>query len=193
MNASSDSETGTDIADAGRTHAALKKGRKWLLWTGILMIAVGVLAIAFPAASTLAAELIVGGVFVLAGLAMLLGCFSVHGAGPFFAALLWSLLTLAAGAFLVFNPAAGAVALTVLIAALFMVHGAFEAFLAFDLRPGDGWRWVLVSAALGILCGILIAAGMPDTSLFILGLLVGLNFLSTGIAFVVLANRLSQP
>jgi hypothetical protein len=38
--------------------------------------------------------------------------FSIHGTGPFFAALLLGLLSIVGGVFLFFNPLAGAVALT---------------------------------------------------------------------------------
>jgi uncharacterized membrane protein HdeD (DUF308 family) len=193
-------ETNVDIAGAGVTLAALKKGRKWLLVTGILMIIVGILAFVFPVATTFVAEQVVGWVFIFAGVVMLFGSFSIQGAGPFFGALLWSLLTGMAGAFLVFNPEAGVVTLTIVIAALFMFHGAYELFLAFDLRPQKGWGWVLLSSIIGIGAGVLIAADLHGSSVFgadlqggsvlVLGILVGVNFLSTGISYVILANRL---
>jgi uncharacterized membrane protein HdeD (DUF308 family) len=48
-----------------------------------------------------------------------------------------------------------------------------------------------MSAIVSVAVGLLIAAGLPGTSLFALGLLVGVNFLSTGIALIMLSNRLS--
>lgn len=185
-------ETTVDISGDGVTLTALKKGRNWLMVTGVLMIIVGLLAFAFPVTTTFVASQVVGWVFILAGLVMLFGSFSIHGAGPFFGALLWSLLTGAAGAFLVFNPGAGVVALTIVVAVLFMFHGAYELFLAFDLRPQKGWGWVLLSSIIGIGAGILIAADLPGSSVFVLGVLVGVNFLSTGISYVILATRLKQ-
>ncbi len=187
-------ESNYDISVTGdaQTIRALRAGRQALQNSGIVMIVIGVLAIVFPMASTYTVQLIVGLLFLFAGVLMLLACLAIHGTAPFFGALLWSLLMIAAGAFLVFNPAGGAVVLTLLIAGLFMVHGAVELFLALTIRPHQGWGWMMASAIVGIVVGLLIAAGLPGSSRVVLGLLVGLNFLATGIAFVFLARHLQK-
>lgn len=174
------------------TMNALRKGRKTVLWTGIVMAALGALAILFPVASTLAVQFYIGFLLLLAGAVLLAGAFMIQGTGAFFGAALLSLLTLASGAFLLFNPAGGALALTIVIAALFMVHGAFEASLAFAMRPALGWGWLLASALVAMAVGVVVAAGLPEVSSVLLGVLVGINFLSTGIAFIIIARRLKQ-
>ena len=65
----------------------------------------------FQCFQTLVAALLVGWVLLISGALTFFGSFSIHGTGPFFGALLLSLLSLAAGVFLLFNPLAGAVAL----------------------------------------------------------------------------------
>lgn len=180
------------VSGDAHTIRALKNGRKALQRSGIVMIVIGALAIIFPMASTYTVQFIIGATFLVAGVLMLAGSFAIHGTGPFFGALLWSLLMVAVGAFLVFNPAGGAAALTLLIAGLFMVHGAFELFLALSIRPQEGWGWMLASAIVGIVVGLLIAGGLPGTSRVLIGLLVGINFLATGVAFVFLAQRLQK-
>lgn len=184
--------SGYEISVSGdpQTIRALRGSRLALQRAGIALIAIGVLAIVFPMASTYTVQFIIGLLFFLAGALMLLGSLAIHGTGPFFGALLWSLLMVAVGAFLMFNPAGGAVVLTLLIAGLFMVHGAFELFLALSIRPHEGWGWIAASAIVGIVVGLLIAAGLPGSSRVVLGLLVGLNFLATGVAFVLLARHL---
>lgn len=184
------SRTEIMVAADAQTIRALRAGHQALQRAGIVMIIIGVLAIVFPMASTYTVQFFIGLLFLVAGALMLLGCFAIHGTAPFFAALLWSLLMVAAGAFLMFNPAGGAVVLTLLIAGLFMVHGAFELLLALSIRPHEGWGWMMASAIVGIVVGLLIAGGLPGSSRVVLGLLVGLNFLATGIAFIFLARRL---
>jgi len=183
-----------DISVSGdaRTLKALEKGRNGLRWAGVALIVIGAIAIVFPAASTLAVQLFIGWLFILAGVLFLVGAVAFHGTEPFFGSLLVGLLTFAVGAFLVFNPAGGAVIITLLIAALFMVNGAFELYFASALRPDGGRGWMLASGIVAIAVGILIAVGLPGTSMFILGLLVGLNFLTTGIAFVLIARHLEK-
>lgn len=170
----------------------LKAGAGRLFWVGLALIAIGVLAIVFPAVSALVTTVAIGWVFILAGLVLLLGGMQLHGAGPFFGAFLFALLTFAAGVWLVANPASGMIALTILLAILFLVNGAAEMVLALELRPEYGWRWMLVSAVVSILLGIVLAAGLPGTAAFFIGLVVGLNFLTSGFAFVLVSRELKR-
>ena len=170
--------------------ARLGKKRKQILWTGIAMTVAGVFAILFPFVSSLSITFFVGWLLVFVGAVGLFGAFSYEGTGPFFGALLLALVQLGAGFFIVFNPASGLVALTLMVAVIFMVEGAFKLLFAFEIRPDDGWVWTLISAIVSILAGVLIAAGLPGASLIILGLLMGISFLSTGIYMIMFANRL---
>ena len=167
----------------------LGRYRTTLFWTGIAMAIIGLLAVAFPIIATLSVELLVGWLFIFAGIVGFVGAFSYHGTGPFFGALLLALLKLVAGVFLLINPAAGVVALTLVVAVLFMVEGAMQLALAFELKAGSGRGWMIFSAIIAILAGILIAANLPGASVFLLGLLVGVNFLCTGIAMVMLSRN----
>lgn len=91
---------------------------------------------------------------------------------------------------MLFNPPAGVLALTLMLAVVFMVDGAFEIVFAFELRPYSGWGWMLASGMASVLASVLIAAGWPQVSAVLLGLLLGLNFISSGLAYVTLANAL---
>src|SRR5579871_6444267 len=81
----------------------LESAHAWLFWGGVAMVVLGVAAVVFPLVSTVVVELLVGWVLLLSGAVMLWGSFSIHGTGPFFAALLTSLLSVAAGVFMLFN------------------------------------------------------------------------------------------
>jgi len=170
----------------------LKAGAGRLFWVGVALIAIGVLAIVFPAVSALVTTVAIGWLFILAGAVLLFAGMQLHGAGPFFGTFLFALLTFAAGVWLIANPSSGMIALTFLLAVLFLVNGAAELVLALDLRPGHGWRWMLVSALVSMLLGIVLAAGLPGTAAFFIGLVVGLNFLTSGIAFVVVSRALKN-
>ena len=168
----------------------LAGSRKQILWTGIAMAAVGVLAIMFPVISTLSVEIMVGWLLLLAGVVTIFGAFHIHGTGPFFGQLLMGLLNAALGIYLLAHPAVGMVALTLILAVLFMVDGAWQIGFGLEVRPGHGWGWVVFSGVIGVATGLVIAAGLPGASLFVIGLLVGLNFLTTGLALTLLARSL---
>src|SRR5262249_39707920 len=176
-----------------RLFERLSEKKDKIFWTGTAMTAVGILAVLFPVLTTLSVELMVGWLLVFAGAATLYGAFSVEGTGPFFGQLLLGLLKLALGVYLVMHPGFGMIALTLLLAAVFMVDGAVQLGFAFDVRPKEGWTWILLSGLISIGAGLLIAAGLPGTSLFALGILVGINFLSTGVSLIMLAQSLQSP
>ena len=120
----------------------------------------------------------------------LFGSFSIHGTGPFFGALLLALLAIGSGLFLILNPVAGAAALTLMVAALLGVQGAFEISFAFHVRPLTGWGTLLVSGIISVVAAVLIIAMWPGISLILLGVLLGINFVSTGIAYIYLSRAL---
>jgi len=174
-------------------HSRLRTGSQRLLWVGFVMVALGIAAIIWPTFSTLVATLFVGWMLLVSGIAALFGSFTIHGTGPFFGALLLALLSIAAGIFLLFNPRAGEVALTLMVGMIFVLQGAFETRLAFDLRPFPGWVPMLVSAIISIVMALLIAAGLPGISPFTLGILLGVNFISTGFGYISIARALKGP
>ena len=162
--------------------------KKEFFWIGVAMAAIGVLAIVFPVIATLTVEILIGWVLVLVGLVTLFSSFRVEGTGPFFGTLLLALLELGVGLYLLTHPAIGIVTLTLLLAALFLVEGAVQLSFAFEMRAEQSWLWMLFSGLVSIAVGLIIAAGLPGVSLFALGLVVGINFLSTGVAFMLLSQ-----
>lgn len=171
-------------------HERVKASSQHFFWVGLALTLLGIAAIVFPMVSTLVATLLVGWTLFVAGLLTLLSSFAIHGTGPFFGSLLLSLLSLGAGLFLLLNPGAGAVVLTVLLALLLLLEGAFEIVLALELRPFGAWIWMLLAAFASVTLGLLIAAGLPLISAVVLGVILGVNFLSSGIGYIFLSRSL---
>jgi len=172
-------------------HARLRASSQRLFWLGLVMVVLGIAAIVFPIIFTLVAALLVGWVFLISGVGTFVGSFSIHGTGPFFGALLLSLLSMAAGLFMLFNPLAGAAALTLVVGVIFVFQGAFELFFAFEMRPHSGWAGMLISGIASIVMAFLIAAGWPGISVIVLGILLGVNFLSTGLGYIFVSRALT--
>jgi len=171
-------------------HGRLRTSSNHLMWLGIALVILGVAAVVFPIFSTLVAALLVGWVFLISGIFLLVGSFSIHGTGPFFGALLLSLLSIAAGVFLLFNPLAGEIALTLMVGVIFIIQGAFEIFFAFETRPHRGWVGMLISGIASVILAILIAAGWPAVSVIVLGILLGVNLLTTGFGYIFVSQSL---
>lgn len=170
----------------------LRGASRTFFWLGLAMTALGIGALVFPAVSTLAVTLFVGWLLLISGVIVVAGAFSIHGTGPFFGALLLGLLSVAAGVFLISNPVEGAQALTLTVGLLFILQGTFEMSFAFEMRPQSGWVAMLISAIASIVIAILIVAGWPAISFFALGILLGVNFISTGLGYILVASALRR-
>ena len=161
-------------------------------WIGVAMAVIGALAIFFPAIATLTVEIMIGWLLLLFGLVTFFSSFRMEGTGPFFGTLLLSLLEMGLGVYLLTHPAVGIVTLTLLLAAIFLVEGAVQISFAFEMSREQSWIWMLLSGLVSIAVGLIIAGGLPGISLVALGLVVGINFLSTGIAFILLSQSIPE-
>jgi uncharacterized membrane protein HdeD (DUF308 family) len=181
----------TSQADINATIAGARRqiadNWGWFLALGIVLIIAGVAAIAFPLLSTIATKIALGWIFLIAGAFIVVHAFPIRQWQGFLLSLLIGALYLVAGACLAFTPFAGVVALTILLAALFLAEGVLELIMAVRIRPHEGWGWLLLSGLVAIAVGALIAAELPSSAAWAIGLLTGINLLSSGASFAALA------
>ncbi len=159
----------------------------WFLALGIVLILAGLVAIAFPFLSSIAAKVVLGWLFLIGGVMMIVHAFQAPAWGGFLWELLIGILYVFVGGYLAFFPIAGLLTLTIVIAALFIAEGIFESIMAFRVRPHDGWIWLLLSGIAALAVGVIIAMGLPESAIWALGLLVGINLLFSGWSYVFLA------
>jgi uncharacterized membrane protein HdeD (DUF308 family) len=171
--------------------AVLAKKNDRLYWGGVALAVIGALALLFPFAATLAIAIMAGWLLLLAGAVTIADAFTVEGSGPFFGQLLIGLLKLVLGIYLIRHPDVSMVVLTLLLAAIFVIDGAAQLAMAFELRPIDGWGYLLLAGIVAIGAGVLIAAELETMSQITLGILLGVSFLTSGLARVVVSHRLA--
>ena len=164
----------------------------WMALFAVISLIGGVLALLNPFAATLAATLLAGWTFAFLGALQIVQAFRVQGWAGFLWSLLFGVLTLLVGISLVFNPLAGMVSLTLLVAVLFLATGIVKLMYAFSLRPVAGWVWVLVSALLSLAIGIMLFADLPWAATSILGILLGVELVSNGVLFLFIALGLRK-
>ncbi len=170
---------------------ALARKNDQLFWGGVAMAVVGALALLFPFATTLAIAIMAGWLLLLAGGVTIADAFTIEGTGPFFGQLLIGLLKLVLGIYLVRHPDVSMVLLTRLLAAVFVIDGAAQLAMAFELRPLDGWGWLQLAAIVAIAVGFLLAAELEAMSQITLGILLGVSFLTSGLARIAVSHRLA--
>lgn len=164
----------------------LKAKQSTLLWSGILFVVAGLIALAFPTAFSLSVELLIGVTFLVAGISAVIGSFSLRETGGFWPALLASVICTLVGVFLLAKPFAGLVALTMLFGAGLLANGVMEIYLAFQVRPQASWWMLLLSGIFAVVFALVIAFNLGVSSLVLIGTIVGVNFLFSGIAHLTL-------
>lgn len=177
---------------AAQMQASLAENRKWFTGLGILLIILGALAIIFPFITGIAVTVLVGWLIFIAGIGQIVHAFSVKKWGGFLLSLLIGILYVLTGGWLALVPIAGIVTLTILLSAAFLVQGGMETVMAFRIREHNGWVWMLISGIIALIVGALIFAGLPSSAGWAIGLLTGINMMSSGFAFFFLARASSD-
>jgi len=171
------------ISDALSAHWGL------LMFQGIVMIMLGALAFVLPVAATIAVDVYVGCLLLISGIVGLVAVFSTKNMPAFLWSLITAALSVAVGALLIWKPVEGALSLTLVLTAFFIVEGAFQILTSAAYREvaGSSWGWMLVSGIADLVLAVIIISGWPTTAIWVLGLVVGINLLTSGWAIVMAA------
>jgi uncharacterized membrane protein HdeD (DUF308 family) len=84
------------------------------------------------------------------------------------------------------QPIASALILTYVLGLLLLISGIVRILLGVSHWKNAGWI-MLLSGAFGVLAGLVILTGFPMTGLWVLGLLLGVDLMSHGIAWLTYA------
>ncbi len=160
-----------------------------LLFQGVIMIILGVAAIVWPVAATIAVSFYIGWLFLIAGIVGLVVMVSAGNAPAFLWSLLTAALSLAVGILLLWKPVAGAASLTLVLTAFFIVEGIFQTVTSIAYRDlmASTWGWMLVSGLSDLALAAIVILGWPSSAAWVLGLLVGINLITSGWAIVMVA------
>jgi uncharacterized membrane protein HdeD (DUF308 family) len=84
------------------------------------------------------------------------------------------------------DPVRAATVITLLLAASFFVGGLLRIIFSLVVRF-HAWPWVLLTGAVDLILGVLIFSGWPESSLWVIGLFVGIDLLFHGWSWMILA------
>ncbi|MGC1180521.1 MAG: HdeD family acid-resistance protein [Methyloceanibacter sp.] len=171
------------VRDTLRVHWRL------FLAQGVIMVILGILAIAWPGIATIAVDVYVGWLFLLSGIVGLVTMFLAKDVPAFLWTLLTAALSLIVGVLLLWHPAEGAVSLTLVLTAFFIVEGIFQIAASISYRAAfpESWGWMLASGIADLILAALIIMGWPNTAGWALGLIVGVNLITSGVAVIMVA------
>jgi len=162
----------------------VKRNAGWLVALGVLTILAGILSMGYPWASGLGVTVVIGFVMVIAGIARTVAAFHAGSFGQGALAFLGAILTLVGGVVLVTRPGIGLASLTLMLGIYLLIDGIAGIVLAFKVKPVQGWGWMLFSACMGLLLGLLLLWEWPLSGIWAIGTLVGINLVFTGFSIV---------
>ena len=169
--------------------SSLKENWHLLLIEGIILAILGAAAIIIPPVATLAVTILLSWLFFISGVVGLITTFMMRQAPGFWWSLFSALVAIAAGITLVAWPASGALSLTILLIAFFILEGIATIMYALEHKRELSGRWglLLASGIVDLALAAIILLGLPGTAAWALGLLVGINMLFGGAALIGLA------
>jgi uncharacterized membrane protein HdeD (DUF308 family) len=161
--------------------------RPWFLVLGIAMVVLGSVAIGWAclATITVAATWLFGFLLLGSGIVEIINSFWVARWSGTLIHLLIGVLYTMVGFMIIDQPETAAVQLTLLIAIFLMVGGIFRIVFAVSERF-VGWGWVLLNGGVTFMLGLLIYKQWPASSLWVIGLFVGLELIFNGWTWIML-------
>jgi uncharacterized membrane protein HdeD (DUF308 family) len=172
------------------TLQRIRERRGWFLILGIILVGLGVLALGDTIIVTLLSVVFLGWLLVISAIVQavhwLRGREERHWLDLFV-----FVLDFVVGLILLSNPAGGALALTLVLAAFFLVGGLMRVFGTLS-SDAPHRAWALLDGAVSILLGILLWIHWPSSALWFIGFAIGIGLIFRGWAWIMLALWLRQ-
>ena len=176
-----DTQTADVAALQTRFRSAVRAHWVAFLIEGILLTVFGILAIGLPLIASLTITLMLGWFFLISGIFGLVLTFWARAMPGFWWGLVSAVLGIVTGVILLGWPIQGAISLTLVLGAYFLVEGISSIMYGVGHRNVvSRWGWMVAAGVIDILLGLFIVAGLPGTAGIALGILVGINLVIGG-------------
>ena len=164
----------------------------WIIVLGVIYAIAGVIALGSVVTATVASVFVVGIMMVVAGVAEVINAFQVKTWGRFVLWMLLGALYVVAGFVTFENPVLAAAILTLALGVALMASGIMRIILAFSVKEGMPWMWIVVSGGVTLLLGSMILTRWPVSSLYVLGLFLGVDLVFAGTGWIGLGLALRR-
>ncbi|HZT78620.1 MAG TPA: HdeD family acid-resistance protein [Gemmataceae bacterium] len=169
--------------------AAIRHQWGWFLVLGIALILLGTFGLGASVLLTVFSVILFGVILFLGGAIHVVQAFFTRSWQGFLLHALAGILYLVVGLFLMRRPGAGAVGLTLVVAAFLLVGGIFRIVGALALQFPN-WGWAALGGFISALLGLLLWENLPSDAEWFLGLWVAIDLLFSGWGWVMFALAL---
>ena len=165
----------------------VKRYSLWYLVQGGLMILAGILALVYPAISSVAVVFFIGWLLIFSGIFQGISLIGARHVPHYWLQLISVALFIVVGALFLRNPGESLLTLTLLLIVFFLIEGISKVIFALTIRPFPNWGWVLLSGIVGIVLAFYLWASIPVSAAWLLGVLLGIELICEGAAITHLA------
>jgi len=156
----------------------------WIVALGVIYVVAGLIALSSVVLATVVSVFIVGIMMIVVGVAEVINAFQFKSWGKFVLWIVLGLLYIVAGVVTFQNPLLAAALLTLMLGVALVASGIMRIILAFSMKEGMPWMWVVLSGVITLLLGVIILAKWPVASLYILGLFLGIDLVFAGVGWI---------
>ena len=163
-----------------------------ILVPGVLLVLLGIAAIVLPHFSPLTIGTLLAWIFTIGGISKIIYGILSRKAKGLLGNLLDGILDLLLGIFLFTDILRGILALTLLVGIFVFLSGVVTVIRVFKLRSASNRVWLLFSGMIRIILGLIIWSQWPSNPEWLIGLLVGIVFLASGLSLIKLGLTVKE-
>ncbi len=171
---------------------SLREDSKWVVRTGIIILLIGMVALIAPMVAGVFIIVLVGLLLTFGGMATTLLALKIGYTKDGVVFILTGALMLLVGLYLIFQPAKGLIAITLMLAIYFVVIGVLTIITSIQLRPANHWVYVLINGLISLLLGYFIWAEWPLSGSWAVGVFLGVQLFFSGFTFVMVGKVLQK-
>ena len=163
----------------------------WVLFFGVITLALGILALAWPGRTLIVVAVVFGVQLVVMGVFRFVAAFAFPdlGGGTRVLYALLGVLSLIIGLYALRHVLITIVALALLLGIFWVVNGTTELFTAISLREMPNRGWNIFAGILGIIAGIILLA-YPGISVLTLAIVVSIWLIVYGMMLISVASQM---
>lgn len=161
---------------------------------GVVFMLLGIGAIALPGFFTLSVALLLGLLLVIGGAFQLFHALTERAASSssWWWGMLMSVLNIFVGLLFLIHPLVGVFTLTLLLMSYFILSGFYQIIWSFQIRHESGWWLMTLNGLIALLLAWIIFYQLPESAIWAIGLLLGINMLIGGMALLTIGWQMEE-
>ena len=160
------------------------RSRKALIIVSVVLLLAGIVGIVLPQFMSMVLAWFIGGLLLMAG--GIAFYFAWLGFRERWIVWLKPFVLITVGLLILLHPLAGAAALGLMLALYFLFDGFASVGFAWELRPRQGWKWLMFNGVVSLLLAVIFIVGWPITSAWLIGLMIGISLFFDGLSLLML-------